>query len=440
MARKINARLRLQGTLHVVSALHVGDAGEGGRDVDLALAENGQGQPYVPGTSLAGAFRDWHAQAGTADELWGQGPMERGARAPDGDGWASRVHVEDANVHLPDGLHLSEVRDGVGIDRRTGAAAKGVKYDRRVLPAGTKIDLLMTVEVDDKHREAAERLLVSLRRGLEQGEIRLGAARSRGLGKVTLSGGGVTVEDLGSRDGVVAALLRLREDPAAPAQEPVAEPVEERSAASEPSAIRIEIEWRPIGPLMVKASAEGLGIDSLPLTIATEGGRAPLLPGSSIKGAIRAHAERIVRTVLERPIPAGEPFQEQVSPDELIDWVFGYAPRGQRAELPKERGIAALWISDCRARTSVPVTAWEKVEEAGWISHADWADHNKDEVAAGKGPGTQTARGALEAIPQIAAWDPAVHVALDRWTKRQRDPLPRDESRDESSVLITKSA
>src|ERR1044072_3999582 len=137
MARKIASRLLINGSLVACGPLHVGGA-EDDSDVDLALAVNGSGAFYVPGTSLAGAIRGWlgrQLDEKAVDGVWGfQEESEKEAEQ----GFASFVFVEDGIVKLPTGT-IAETRDGVGIDRVFGAAADGVKYDRAALPAGTQI-------------------------------------------------------------------------------------------------------------------------------------------------------------------------------------------------------------------------------------------------------------------------------------------------------------
>lgn len=51
---------------------------------------------------------------------------------------------------------------------------------------------------------------------------------------------------------------------------------------------------------MVKAEGEGIAVDILPLISGFDGGITFVLPGSSIKGALRTQAERIIRTVLQK--------------------------------------------------------------------------------------------------------------------------------------------
>ena len=62
----------------------------------------------------------------------------------------------------------------------------------------------------------------------------------------------------------------------------------------------IEITISPVGPLLIKASDQGADPTKPDMEFVETyhaGGRSVYLPGSSLKGAIRAHCERIVRTL-----------------------------------------------------------------------------------------------------------------------------------------------
>ena len=103
--------------------------------------------------------------------------------------------------------------------------------------------------------------------------------------------------------------------------------------------IEVKVHWRPVGPLMVKAGFDGIAVDMLPLMSGIDGGLSLVLPGSSVKGAIRTYAERIVRTVLDRNL-TGDFLCDLELP--LIDDLFGLrglseddlknAPSARRAE------------------------------------------------------------------------------------------------------------
>jgi CRISPR-associated RAMP protein (TIGR02581 family) len=91
---------------------------------------------------------------------------------------ASKVLIKDAYIDRATWLR-SEIRDGVAIDRDSGRAGEGLKYQFEVAPAGAAFPLEVVVE----NALPAELGLVVLGiRAFERGEILLGGAKSRGLG------------------------------------------------------------------------------------------------------------------------------------------------------------------------------------------------------------------------------------------------------------------
>ncbi|MBI1390131.1 MAG: hypothetical protein GC154_16945 [bacterium] len=181
MARDISSRLILSGDIIAQTPLHVGGYGED-VDTDLPLAHNGAGHWYIPGTSFAGALRSWCGEAfpeSIVKSIWGFQDEDQGH--------ASHVFIEDAEID--DGVVI-EIRDGVGIDRLWGTAAEHIKFDRAILPRGTKILFQLIVEIPTPTtsftRDDALAMLAAIRDALKAGEIRLGASKTRGLGKVKL--------------------------------------------------------------------------------------------------------------------------------------------------------------------------------------------------------------------------------------------------------------
>lgn len=406
MARKIDSRLKISLTLAARTPLHIGGMG-GSVDTDLALAINGAGDYYVPGTSLAGALRGWlltraigelaAKEKEKIERLWGW--QEKSA------GHASFVLIEDARISPPPGKQIvfTEIRDGVGIDRVTGAAANQIKFDRAILPRGTQLSFEMLVELggDAAQQNEARFLTQQVLDALQKGRIRFGAAKSRGLGRVTVVKEEICEQQLRSKNGMLAT---LRGQGATP-QAATGEPVKLQSAPR----LEIDIAWKPRGPLMVKAEREGFAVDMLPLVSARDvmtGALSFVLPGSSIKGALRSQAERIIRTLL--PIKALEPVKgkqdfinqietkhegEQTS---LIGWLFGIAgkPDEEKNEAARMPGVSALTIDDCYADSiNFNEQKWRKVEQA-----TDEAELRKHLDAA-----------------NLKQTQQAFHVAIDRW-------------------------
>ena len=295
MARRINSRLQITGQLIARTPLHVGGAGSNA-DTDLALAVNGRGEFYIPGTSLAGPLRAWleHNAREGVNDWWGYQIKDQGQ--------ASHVFVEDGCVTPPAGKQIkAELRDGVGIDRVTGAAANQIKYDRAVLPRGTRICFAMTVELPaDTSEQSQQKLRDKVRaqteavlQALQDGAIRFGAAKTRGLGRIEVQDLEVREQGLLTKQGLLKTLRGESQQP---------EAAMALMAAPRPR-LTVSIRWQPRGPLMVKAERDGIAVDMLPLVSAIDERLTFVLPGSSIKGSFRSQAERIVRTVLGLSAP-----------------------------------------------------------------------------------------------------------------------------------------
>lgn len=450
--RPVTIRLRVEGHLELCTPLHVGGLGYS-PDVDLPVATDGASRVYVPGTSLAGVFRDWLAGAGSTDApevraLWGY--------AQDFRGHASRVVVRDALVLGADGsspLPASrlETRPSVGIDRRTGAAAHTILFSRAVVPMGCQLGLELDVESDPTTVALDRARLGALLRALAAGDVTLGAATTRGLGRVRLAPGvRVTEHDLGSRDGLIALLRGT--SPSRVGLGPDTLPGDpERTGRS---LLDVTIDWRPLAPVMVRSERAGAVLDTLPLTTADGAGDVRLtLPGSSVKGALRAHAARILRTLSGVRAPArtveaaaalddAAAFRAQLDQLPLVAALFGAAPTAadgtdgtttgspgrpegastvyevpidprapmvpvteppsvalpshdgdREPALPARRvGVGALQVMDCRSVTAISAADWCRLILAPRLSGAD-----RD----------------LLAQAGIAQAD---HVAIDRWT------------------------
>ncbi len=93
---------------------------------------------------------------------------------------ASRVAFQDAMLSNGNELlRLTEIRDGVGIDRDLGSAKQRIKYDYEVVPAGARFDVRIIVENAEQWEIGL--LLLSLK-AMEQGELSVGGKTTRGLG------------------------------------------------------------------------------------------------------------------------------------------------------------------------------------------------------------------------------------------------------------------
>jgi CRISPR/Cas system CSM-associated protein Csm3 (group 7 of RAMP superfamily) len=318
------------------TALHIG-SGQGNDLTDALIRRDAAGQPLIPGTAIAGALRTLATRlaprlaletrkvcaglAGSDDScdcavchLFGD------INPSDAEGTfsaASRILVFHAR---PKGnTPRTFIRDGVGIDRVTGAAARagGVKFDLEVLPAGTEFELhleLRDVDEDDQS------LLAAVLGEWQAGHAWLGGNVARGLGGFQLQNVEYRMLALDTTDGI---LTFLKADEPWLAAHPQADWLPERvksvGIALPPDEedlpvarrwISIEGTLRALGPLLTHdAIIAGLtGFDHAPLLAQLGDWQHPVLAGSGLRGVLRSHAERIARTLATRKADGEQAF------------------------------------------------------------------------------------------------------------------------------------
>lgn len=388
MSRPVQTRWIVKATLEAIAPLHVGGMGANA-DTDLALTTDGRGRYYIPGTSLAGALRGWMGVLLDEDtkikDLWGDHQSEhRGA---------SFITIDDAEIIFGKGQTV-EIREGVGIDRQMGAAAERYKYSRAILPKGCRFPLHITL---DSQAARSPDELWQLLQALEYGHIRFGAAKTRGLGRVKLTELIIHRQELSDPDGIFDTLIRggSCED---------WEIVKQANNYRPPAQLTFKVGWQPQDPVMVKAEGEGIAVDILPLVSQVETGLRLVIPGSSIKGALRTQAERIVRTV--RYITPSSKLIEQLSLP-LIDILFGSAEKKQASRQSGGK-IGVLSVDDCYASIPISTTDWLDVENAPKLTT----------------PLENALKNALDNCGEpFHKLQPAMHVAVDRWTGGAADGM-----------------
>jgi CRISPR/Cas system CSM-associated protein Csm3 (group 7 of RAMP superfamily) len=397
----------VRGVLTCLTAVHVG-GWDASAFADLAVARDGLDQPVIPGTSIAGALRAWLASL-TDPASTGTGRTPRfvvsdlfGWLEPGGErGGVARIRVDDAQ--LLDAAVEPLVRDGVGIDRRTGAAAAGFLFEREVLPAGTRFGFRLVADEPTAGDEKVAAAVEALVAGLRAGRVSLGAARTRGLGQVRLEDVHTRTVDLSGRDSLTAWLAGgLPWHTAGPVDDPSS------GAGAADGQLEIEISWTPVTATMVKDSIEGALVDTLPLTETSADGTVRLLlPGSSLKGVLRAHAERIVRTLTGQD--AAESLRVVLATERLpgVATLFGWA--GDQRHDDRAGAGAAGWrgvlvVADCHGTAAVPAEDWNDV-----LTVHPPKDGDRDAERS-------ALRERLDRLNPVMSLRIVDHVAVDRWT------------------------
>lgn len=140
---------------------------------DCDVIRTWDGKPFIPGTSFAGAMRTFCKETGVNEEdLFG---------SSEDDGKMSRIWMSDFYF---DSEIASSIRDGVKLKEKI--AVEGGKYDYEILEHGSGVLYLQLYIWDDMQEETAKSEVKKVIRGIHTGDIRLGAQKNRGLGKLSV--------------------------------------------------------------------------------------------------------------------------------------------------------------------------------------------------------------------------------------------------------------
>jgi CRISPR/Cas system CSM-associated protein Csm3 (group 7 of RAMP superfamily) len=332
----------ITGTIKLDTAVHIG-SGKGHEPTDSPLRRRGDGEFFLSGRALAGSLRTLAtriaprlAGAGTCSVLKkSAGTQSTQEKTPCGcmvcrlfgdvvpvDGSrASRLWVYDAPVQEQ---QMSHVRDGVGIDRRTGTAATAVKFDYEVMPADSLFSFRMRVlfaeDDDEKERVQLMQLLAATLAEWELGRGQIGAGTARGLGRFRFQSGpdyyeksltgAESIYQYLLSDKLVRAERKITEWPqqllegARSILQPRDEKGREQSVLS--SFVQVKFTVNFTDPFLSNDPLAALltGFDHAPLVefITEKGLHAPVLSGSSLRGVLRSHGEKIMRTLSTQEI------------------------------------------------------------------------------------------------------------------------------------------
>ena len=380
--------VELMSELHIGGVDAVPD--RDGEGTVIRFCRNGLGEPTIPGRSIRGAVRaacdiarqtmedaghpttqdvgvfskaSWVSLWGDDTDYTGKSLLDRRLLSDDSlpiRQSALTFHAVSFPKHKDSDSGESPLprRHGVGIDRTTGAASDGALYEHEFLPRGTKFDIRITAEGRDDETmgrdqsegipgpassESVKKLLEVIVDALTSGAVCLGGRTGSGQGtiqviepKLRRTGKTTDTGALTAPADVLDALIGEDEE-----WTPI--PLELGGwSLEEPARIRINW-WSPTGIFvaeddeLTKQRKEKAQETDRTANGVTEPLRDPsvpwdeaqlLIPGTSIRGALRSRASRIARTVLaaknELSTFASHDLHEQLAAEpNLVRYMFG---------------------------------------------------------------------------------------------------------------------
>ncbi|CCQ92994.1 hypothetical protein CULT_1170015 [[Clostridium] ultunense Esp] len=184
-------KLFLKGDIYLDSPLAIGSGADDNSDNDIQ--RDSMGNPFIPGTSLAGVFKEYlcnNYDSTIGKEIFGEIVIgleneENNSKKESNDNRLSKVIVYDG--YFDEGYIIS-IRDGVELDINKRAVDKS-KYDYEIIEPCTFFKLKMEIDIRENDRHNKEKYIEAidyLLCALIQGKIYIGGKVSRGFGRVSL--------------------------------------------------------------------------------------------------------------------------------------------------------------------------------------------------------------------------------------------------------------
>ena len=361
-----------------------------GEGTVIRFCRNGLDEPTIPGRSIRGAVRaacdiarqtmedaghpttqdggvfskaSWVSLWGDDTDYTGKSLLDRRLRSDDSlpiRQSALTFHTVSFPKHKDSDSGESPLprRHGVGIDRTTGAASDGALYEHEFLPRGTKFDIRITAEGRDNETmgrdqsegipgpassESVKKLLEVIVDVLTSGAVCLGGRTGSGQGTIQVIEPKLRRTGKTTDTGALTAPADVLDALIGEDEEGTPIPLELGGwSLEEPARIRINW-WSPTGIFvaedekLTKQRKEEARKKDPTANGVTEPLRDPsvpwdeaqlLIPGTSIRGALRSRASRIARTVLaakdKLPTFTSHDLHEQIAAEpNLVRYMFG---------------------------------------------------------------------------------------------------------------------
>ena len=333
ITERIAGKIIITAELINTSPLLIGKGEGEASDHDIMLAGD---QPYIPSSSFTGCLASLFkhtvdtAALSPEEELfrqvtWGTNKEEERVSGDNGIVFQSHLLIDDLEP-LDDQISAMVVRDGVSINHGTGIAEKGKKYDYQVLEPGTVCRFRAEITLrEGMHTTTGLVFFRKLVRFIHEAPgnplFSTGAHATTGFGKLEWKAGSFKAFHFNfSGDNASAAAEQWFEYcRTGSLQEPNFLPGESGFNPSVNDLFTIEALFRLKTALMVAS----YGVEpKQPDKTHIKSNSKPVLPGKSIKGALRHRALRILNTL------------EVEAADKKINDMMGFADEGNNTVKP----------------------------------------------------------------------------------------------------------
>jgi CRISPR/Cas system CSM-associated protein Csm3 (group 7 of RAMP superfamily) len=305
--------LLLTGKIKLLSPALIGSGRSEMTEMDVIL--DYEGKPFIPATSLVGILKSRIRLKGNHQKelksFWGYSEDKEGSKSALS---CSDLMCSSENVNI-------STRDGIAIDSLTGIVKPAAKYDYQVIEPGAEFHLHMEIlikeneEIESNKKNNNDKrpvvksfyknMISLIIAALKSGNLHLGAKTNNGLGKIQLCNEKLLEVDFGEKDHVKQWFKYLRDKDLSVL--PIAEKESPFVELDTCKTFTIEAEFQLENSFIIRSYSND---PNAPDSASLRSSKGYVISGSSIKGAVRSRAERILNTL-------GKPLK-------IIDDLFGY--------------------------------------------------------------------------------------------------------------------
>ncbi len=338
----------LKGKIELLSPALIGSGNAERSDMDLLLDVDGK--PFIPASSFVGVLRhlvndknlnldnisDPHSRKKFKEDLlrfWGFAYLneEEKKKLPDKEGIRSSLLRCDDLYCINDKPQV-RIRDGIKINTKKGIVEEQKKYDYEVVERGTCFDLRIEVpyyapaedDLDDNFsyidKNNTEIILQTIIKLLRNEEVYVGAKTNNGLGKLKLKDAQLYFYDFKNGEHV-RKWLQGNGYPEVYSSNAAPLPLNKKDR------FVIEAYFEVKGSIIVRSYPTDPDVQYADAVHITSNGDY-ILPGSSLKGAIRARAERILKTLYYSQCTEMKSAEKKAN--KLLDDLFGTVKEGTK--------------------------------------------------------------------------------------------------------------
>ena len=290
--KSLKGKIILHGKIECISPLHIGCGLSDRSDLDVLLDIDDR--PYIPATGFVGVLNhslllqdaDQLSYKKDLEKFWGYSKGE--------DGRQSSFRCSDLICQSPDSKIV--IRDGIKIDDKTGIVEDKGKYDYEIVERGAVFDLKIEFTYTDSDEQFVKKMVSTIYAELIKNNIKIGAKTNNGFGEIQLvenENTAIRIFDFSQKkdvyDWLVNKGLNGRIIPKDQIIKELGEPFEIVN-----NRLVIDACLKLKNSVIIRSYSN---IPEMPDSTHIKSLDDWVLTGSTIKGAIRARANRIVNTL-----------------------------------------------------------------------------------------------------------------------------------------------